>query len=181
MDIQEICKKYNITNYTINSDGSIDVDDNVNLFSCGVDKIPLNFNRVTGYFSCAYNKLTSLKGAPKYVGGNFNCCENELSSLKHCPEYIGGNFYCNSNKIITMDGCLTQIGSNFHCARNPIQYIYEDYIKTLSNIELFNEFKIIDGDILYMNRLLSYAKINNYPIPDTWHYYSFAKDGYIIK
>ena len=29
--IHDICKVYNINNYTINSDGSIDVDGNVNL------------------------------------------------------------------------------------------------------------------------------------------------------
>ena len=28
-DIESICKKYNITNYTINVDGSIDVNGNV--------------------------------------------------------------------------------------------------------------------------------------------------------
>ena len=30
-DIDEICRKYNIINYTINSDGTIDVDGNVDL------------------------------------------------------------------------------------------------------------------------------------------------------
>ena len=30
-EIHNICKKYNITNYSINSDGSIDVEGNVNL------------------------------------------------------------------------------------------------------------------------------------------------------
>ena len=42
-DIDSICKKYNITNYTINSDGSIDVDGDVNLSNRGLTKLPLKF------------------------------------------------------------------------------------------------------------------------------------------
>ena len=32
-DIDSICRKYNIRNYIINSDGSIDVDGDVNLYN----------------------------------------------------------------------------------------------------------------------------------------------------
>ena len=46
MSIEEICKKYNIKNYTINPDGSIDVDGYVILSSKGIDKLPLNFKYI---------------------------------------------------------------------------------------------------------------------------------------
>jgi hypothetical protein len=49
-DIESICKKYGIENWTINSDGSIDVDGNVNLSEKGLDKIPLKFRNVTSNF-----------------------------------------------------------------------------------------------------------------------------------
>jgi len=36
--------------------------------------------------------LTSLVGAPKYVGRNFDCSNNQLESTKGKPEFIGGEF-----------------------------------------------------------------------------------------
>ena len=47
--ISLICKKYGITNYTINGDGSIDVNGNVNLIGYGLTELPLRFNRVGGF------------------------------------------------------------------------------------------------------------------------------------
>ena len=70
-EIHDICKKYNIENYTINSDDSVDVDDNVDLRNLNLKKIPLKFNRVSGVFDCSWNRLSSLKGCPKEVGGVF--------------------------------------------------------------------------------------------------------------
>ena len=70
-EIHDICEKYDITNYTINPDGSIDVDGNVNLSYMGLTKIPIKFNKVSGYFDCSYNFITSLEGCPREVVGNF--------------------------------------------------------------------------------------------------------------
>ena len=54
-EIHRICKEYGIKNYTINSDGSIDVDGNVDITLCYLRSIPVKFNKVTGYFSCSNN------------------------------------------------------------------------------------------------------------------------------
>jgi hypothetical protein len=43
VDIDSICEKYGITNYTINDDGSIDVDGDVNLSCKNLTKLPLKF------------------------------------------------------------------------------------------------------------------------------------------
>lgn len=40
-EIYKICIEYNITNYTINTDGSIDVNNNVKLSHKNLNKIPL--------------------------------------------------------------------------------------------------------------------------------------------
>ena len=53
--IHDICKEYDIENYTINSDGSIDVAGDVDLYDKGLTEIPLVFNKVTGYFS--FNRI----------------------------------------------------------------------------------------------------------------------------
>ena len=80
-EIQDICKIYNIKNYTINPDGSIDVNGNVYLSDKGLTKLPLKFNRVSGSFYCYKNELISLVGSPNYIVGSFYCFENKLNSL----------------------------------------------------------------------------------------------------
>ena len=111
--ISLICEKYKITNYTINADGSIDVDGDVGLFDRGLTELPLTFNKVTGYFDCSWNNLTSLKGCPRWIGGYFSCINNRLPSLEFSPEYVGGHFYCLWNKL-TDNYCDTEIGGGFY-------------------------------------------------------------------
>ena len=68
MTTEEICRKYYITNYSINPDGSIDVYGDVNLYGGGLIELPLRFNKVSGDFDCGCNYLTTLKqdGLTKY-------------------------------------------------------------------------------------------------------------------
>ena len=61
------------------------------------EQVP-RLNKVDGYFRCENNNLTSLQGAPKYVGGSFYCNDNKLTSLQYAPKYVGGDFWCNNNK-----------------------------------------------------------------------------------
>jgi hypothetical protein len=100
-DIHKICKYYNITNYKIKGN-IIDVYGDVNFYNKGLLKIPLNFGKVTGNFSCAYNKLTSLDGCPKWIGGHFFCHGNKLKSIKG-PLFIGGDFFVDKSIIHKLD------------------------------------------------------------------------------
>ena len=82
-DIDEICRKYNIKNYTINSDGSIYANAGgvgSLLYFClsekKLTKLPLKFNKVLGIFDCSWNELTTLKGSPIELNA-FDCHENE--------------------------------------------------------------------------------------------------------
>ena len=113
LDIKEICKQYNITNYTINDDGSIDVNGYVYLFGNELTELPLTFNKVIGWFDCDHNELTNLKGSPRWVGGNFYCSYNRLTSLEFGPDYVGGDFLCHDNELID-NYCDTEIGGNFY-------------------------------------------------------------------
>ncbi len=121
-DIDTICKKYNITNYTINVDGSIDVDGDVDLTNLNLklSNLPLKFNKISGDFHCYDSELTSLKGCPKSVGGNFSCDSNELTSLEGCPKSVGGTFYCSFNKLTTLSNCPESVGGNFYCVYNKL-------------------------------------------------------------
>jgi hypothetical protein len=111
--IHDICKKYNITNYTINDDESIDVNGNVYLYDRGLTELPLTFNRIEFDFWFSNNNLTSLKGGPRWVGDWFSCGSNKLTSLEFSPEYVGNDFFCSDNYLID-NYCDTEIVGGFY-------------------------------------------------------------------
>ena len=125
--ISLICKQYGITNYTINPDGSIDVDDDVDLYGFDLTELPLTFNKVTGYFDCGVNNLTTLKGCPRWVGGYFNCEDNQLTSLEFSPDYIGGYFSCSCNQLTSLEFSPDYVGDSFDCDDN---YLTDNYCDT---------------------------------------------------
>ena len=98
-DIEQICKQYGIKYYSINTDGTIDVDVNVFLYKRKLTKLPLKFNKVNGFFTCIWNYLTSLEGSPIEVNGNFYCHGNKLESFEYAPKIIRGDFGCEWNNI----------------------------------------------------------------------------------
>jgi hypothetical protein len=139
--IDDICAKYGIKNYTINPDGTVDVDGDVYLRRRNLKELPLKFGKVGGYFNCydnklttlegvpkevsggfycSHNQLTTLEGAPKEVGGNFNCSYNQLTTLEGSPKEVGGDFYCNNNQLTTLEGAPKEVGGNFYCDDNKL-------------------------------------------------------------
>ncbi len=80
-EIHDICKNYNIKNYIINPDGSIDVEGDVFISNKNLDKLPLKFNYVSGVFVCSNNRLTSLEGSPRKLGLKLYCSGNPLTTL----------------------------------------------------------------------------------------------------
>ena len=125
--------------YTINDDGSIDVDGSVNVNIKNIAKIPFKFRNVRGTFSCIRSRLTSLDGAPINVGGNFYCSNNQLTSLEGVPNFVGGNSYCSNNQLTSLEGVPNSVGGNFICYDNP----------NLSYSELFKIVDKVKGDIYY--------------------------------
>jgi hypothetical protein len=118
-DIDQICKRYDIENYTI-KDGLVHVDGSVNLYNKGLTKLPLKFGEVSGYFDCSNNQLTSLEGAPSRVGGNFTCWNNQLTSLEGAPTRVGGSFNCSYNQLTSLEGAPEVVEKNFYCHNNKL-------------------------------------------------------------
>ena len=104
VDIKSIeawCEWMDIQNYTINSQGEIDVDGEVYLnYKLGsLNELPYKFGRVSGDFNISYN-------------GNIN-------SLKNCPYFIGDSFLCSyCPKLESLEGCPTDITQSFKAAYN---------------------------------------------------------------
>jgi hypothetical protein len=143
-------KDYRITNYTINQDGSIDVDDGVSLWGFDLIKLPLKFRNVTGHFWCSHNQLTSLKGSPQSVGGVFDCSNNQLTSLEGCPQ--NAILYdCRNNKLTSLQGLPEDIDKG-HFDGNPVWEIY-NLFNTIKCIKWLNEFDVIRGNTVIMDLL----------------------------
>ena len=180
-DIDSICKRYGIKNYTINKDGTIDVDGDVrlvvrNLFD-NIYKLPLKFGKVTGDFYCSNvnllslegspsevggdficsgNKLTSLEGSPNRVGGNFNCYDNQLTSLEGSPNRVDGNFYCHDNKLVDVKGFPLIIGRGIVIRDNPVEEIFKLFPRDrwVEVPENLNEYNVIrDGKKVILQAL----------------------------
>ena len=119
-NIDDICKKFNIRNWSVNSDGTVDVDGDVMLYNKELSELPLKFGEVSGSFHCNYNKLTSLEGAPSRVGDNFNCEDNYLTTLEFAPSGVGGNFNCEWNKLTGLEGGPKEVGGGYICNHNAL-------------------------------------------------------------
>ena len=116
--IDSICNKLDITDYTINNDGSIDVDGNVDLYSRDLTELPLIFNKVSRHFDCSDNQLTTLKGCPKKIGGNFDCSYNKLTSLEYLSSsIIKGDINVSKNKLTNLIGSPRH-ATDFECQHN---------------------------------------------------------------
>ncbi|MCK9476332.1 MAG: hypothetical protein M0R46_10450 [Candidatus Muirbacterium halophilum] len=160
-EIDSICEKYNITNYTINDDGSIDVNGDVNLKRNNLRELPLKFRKVTGNFYCNDNQLTNLKDSPQHVGGDFFCSNNKLISLDGVPQSIGGYFSCSYNQLISLEGAPKSIGGYFSCSGNNLTSL-EGAPKRVSGLFLCysNDLKNID----YLPKYYKELDISNNPI-----------------
>lgn len=149
---QYIIKKYRVklSSFTIREDGLLDVRGSVQITGNNIYKLPLKFGNVTDDFCCKGNSLSTLKGAPKYVGGNFNCSDNNLKSLRHGPGYVGESYFCHENNLTILKGCPLEIIGRFNCSVNDLEsliygpkrvgksyYAHHNKLKTLVGSPLF--------------------------------------------
>jgi len=149
-----LCEKYHIRNYSVNPDGSIDVDGDVNMNYSSLDRIPLVFNNVSGNFNCWKNKLTSLIGGPVRVGGNYNCNHNKILTLEGAPDYIGDMFECshNSDLVSTYSGDRDiEIVDTAYLLSNKLPYLMELNLEHIKLILKYQRHFFIWNDDLTLN------------------------------
>jgi len=114
-------KKMDISEYSVDSEGFVNVDGNVDISNKRLKVIPVKFGYVGGAFFCNHNNLSSLQGAPREVGGDFYCSFNNLTSLQGAPREVGGNFYCSFNNLTSLQGGPKEVGGNFYCISNDFK------------------------------------------------------------
>lgn len=136
-----LCKHFGLTNYTIN-DGVVDVNGDVSLYDMGLLEIPFKFGKVTGNFTCAHNKLTTLENCPNWVGGHFYCQSNKLVSIIG-PDYVGGEFFMDTikegSKIMGMAD-IVEYSKTIHVITD-----YNNLIKLIKRKDSIN--KVLKSDV----------------------------------
>lgn len=89
--------------YEEQADGTLAVD-HLDLGNMKLEKLPdLSKVFVREYFWCHNNRLTSLAGAPFFVGGDFRCDNNILTSLAGAPQMLAGEFGCRGNRLSSLE------------------------------------------------------------------------------
>ena len=139
------CENLAIENYTINNDGTVDVNGNLNIYLV-LDRIKkdernnvlINFNKINGsvninlQFRKAGKILKKkiflkerriLKNQLPFtfneVTGNFYASHNMLETLRGCPKKVGGCFDVRTNRLHTLEGSPERVGGYF-CAHNNL-------------------------------------------------------------
>ena len=118
---------------SINNDGVVDIQGDIETRDNGpINKFPLKFDNISGYFYCSHNDLTSLEGSPNRVGESFSCTNNPLVSLKGMPEYIGGKIRISySPKLPLLRLLIPKRGVEFPTPRD--NYVYVQKIQKVLN------------------------------------------------
>lgn len=137
-EIEGICEMYNINDYQINDDGTVDVNGNVYLAHQKLNKLPLKFGIIFGRFDCSYNLLENLEGCPNEVYSELNASHNNLNTLFYFPKAVYQDILLDFNKLPKI--YLTAIGKDLIVyGTDELDYEDSDYSK-LATLLLYQSY-----------------------------------------
>ena len=113
-DVHAVAEAIPISNYTVNSDLSVDVEQTVFFDYSDVPymkKLPIKFRKVSSGFYCANLGLTTLENCPEEVDGNFSCKNNNLTSLVGGPKKVRLDYNCSNNQLTSLKGIPREVES----------------------------------------------------------------------
>lgn len=102
--IELFCEEFNIKNYYINDDYSINVYQNVVLDNFIGDELPIKFNKVIGYFSCSKSNIKSFKNFPNFIEYNIYFQGNIIENFQGFPKTVKGRIVLWNSTIKSLDG-----------------------------------------------------------------------------
>ena len=132
--IEKWLKDNNLTRYEILEDGTIDLQQNLNmqdgLFVNKPDYI--DFESVQAYMDISNNRgLQILDGCPIDVNGYFYARNCDLESLEGGPEFVGGDFNVSGNKLHSLEGFPKEI-KGWVSIGNNAEHFTEEEIREVS-------------------------------------------------
>lgn len=172
-NLEKMGLQFDTDKFSINEDGTVDVDGDLNISCRGLTKLLVKFGTIYGYFDCSYNNLETLENAPHTVEGYFICSKNKLTNLQFSPKIVTGNFECDNNKITSLLGSPRILPGSFNCSSNQLTnlqfcpekiggnlYSIVNIIDTLEYLP-----KTVSGNVLLENnRLKDLKTLNKMPV-----------------
>lgn len=129
------------TKYTIDADGTVDVNCDVRIENVRMKRLPVRFGKVNGDFIITKCSLRTLEGCPEEVGDNFDCSYNMLTTLEFAPKVVGSDFSCRDNILTSLKGCPTIIKGDFNASQNALHTLKD------APIEVLDGFIVDDNDL----------------------------------
>jgi hypothetical protein len=120
-EIKDWLDKMKIKNYIINSDLTVDVNENVTIEDKSITHFPIQFGVIEGNFRCTDTQLKTLKGSPKIVKGFFDVNSNQLTTLRFAPKVVDNFFNCGINQLISLKHISVIEVGNVMCHRNSLK------------------------------------------------------------
>ncbi len=101
--------------------GTIKVTGTIELHHQDLVRLPdFSIVDLTGDLLVQGNRLSSLEGSPHRVSGTFNCCGNGITSLKGAPSFVGKDFFARGNRLATLEGGPDTVRGSYDCADNKL-------------------------------------------------------------
>jgi hypothetical protein len=155
VSIEEWLRRNNVKRFTIQQNGIIDVDANVNLESYQETTLPYQFGKVTGHFYCYGSYLASFENFPSHIGGTLHLYNSHIYSfhgINHAIKYVGGNIDTNDTAthilgMLLIDGLQHVVMDD----GGPIDVIMNKYVRTGDIISAQDE--LIDAGFKAQARL----------------------------
>jgi hypothetical protein len=173
------CDELRIKNYTINDDGTVDVNGDLNIYLIQdrikkdeQNSILINFNKISGDVDISLRwgnwtrmfrgRVGQLPFTFNEVTGNFHANHNMLETLIGCPKKVGGCFDVRSNRLRTLEGSPETVGGNFDVSDNDLKTL-EGLSPRIDGTLDFNSNKITSFDY-YTDCKLTRNGIEDNPI-----------------
>lgn len=105
--IEKWLHQHGVTDFFIHKDLTVDVKGDLDLSSYPMERLPFYFGSVEGdviFSPSQETPLTSLRGAPQWVGGDFIVSGARLYDFKGGPSYVGGHFVASDAQLISLIG-----------------------------------------------------------------------------
>ena len=134
--IEDWLYQFNIKTGTYKIDplsGAVAVRGNVCLDYCQLAQLPLQFEDVSGSFSCQWSDLTSLKGFPRWMAGSLRIRSSQIQSLhgiEKVIEHVGNTIELNSTTTHILGILLINVGHISIDDGGPIDTIMNRYKNT---------------------------------------------------
>ena len=182
-NIKEVLDQYNVVDYSINNDGSVNLTKDITFFKKNLDKIPFNISKAPRILDFSFNNISSLEGSPEecdtifYAMNNISdlkgititsrllsLSNNKIEKLNFPKEFKTDELLLNHNNIYELTGIPINFNGKILLNHNPISTCF----KTTDgkDVHVFNSLKIIKDKKVNLKRLKYYNDIikNDKPI-----------------